>query len=645
MSSRALVYSGLASALALTLAACRGPSVGEEGTDTDSSDSSDDATQSGSSSSGSGSTETGTGSGEAFDPFVCGSWNPPAATPPGTLPPEQDCGPACPVFTDVTLAAGLQTIQYRHTHPAELNCMFPKPTASGLSPHQDCEPQWFTGGVSIGDVDGDGWPDVFMTRLAAPDHLFLNQGDGRFVDIAAEVGLDACSFSNGSNLADIDNDGDLDLLVTSVGDTRHYLYINQLIETGSLGFVEEGGARGFALASEHLHSGESVTLGDYDRDGWLDIHVNEWLRIEQAPGVDDPDFPVHGARLLHNDGDGFFSDVTEAMGVDLYGLDEDGTFAYSSAFADLDGDGWQDLAITVDFHRSRIFWNTGGEGELGFIDGSSAAKINRESNAMGSSFADIDRDGGMDWFVTSIAELDKECEPGEEPPCWAGSGNRMYRYTGGREYVLVTDSAGVRDGAWAWGAAFFDADNDGAPDLAVANGWPGRDLNGGFYHADTPMRLWINGGEGIMTEEGEARGVDDTGQGRGLVAFDFDRDGDLDLLVTNHAGSPKLLRNDGGNDSAWLRVAMAGTTSNRDARGARIRVQVQEGGPWQVREIGVGSHFLGEGEGIQHFGLGPDFDPVLDRVHRLEIQWPASGEFKAFDDLQAGQLLTVLEGA
>src|SRR5690606_18500836 len=293
------------------------------------------------------------------------------------------------------------------SHPADADCIFPWPTQSGLTPHQDCEPQWFTGGVSVADVDDDGWPDIYMTRLAAPDHLLLNQGEGTFVDVAAEVGLDACSWTNGSVFGDIDDDGDQDLLVTTVGDTRYQLWINQLSETGTLRFVDEAHDRGFALSSDYLHSGESVTLGDYDRDGWLDVHVNEWLRAEQMPALDDPALALHGGRLLHNLGAGRFEDVSASAGVELWALDEDGIFAYSSSFVDLDGDGWQDLAIAIDFHRSRLFWNNFGVGT--FEDGSAPANINRESNAMGSTFADVDSDGDLDWFVTSIAEAD-ECE-------------------------------------------------------------------------------------------------------------------------------------------------------------------------------------------------------------------------------------------
>ena len=274
-----------------------------------------------------------------------------------------------------------------------------------------------------------------------------------------------------------------------------------------------------------------------------------------------------------------------------------------------------------------------------YVDGTSPAQLNQESNAMGSAFADLDRDGDLDWYVTSIAQLD-ECEAGETPPCWLSSGNRMYRNTGARSFDRVEDLYAVRDGAWAWGTSFFDLDNDGDQDLVLANGWPGRDLSGGLYHRDTPMRLWINQGPDLaMSEEGELRGVDDRQQGRGLVSFDYDLDGDLDLLVVNHAGRPKLLRNDGAESAGWLRIAVEGNVSNIDGRGAKLRVQVEPEGPWQVREVGVGSHFLGESELTQHFGLGD-----ATSVNRVEVEWPASGIVQSFDALAANQTLLVLEG-
>lgn len=618
----------LALALGFALLACRGPSLGlddEAGTST-SPEGTADAGESESGESG-------------FDPLACGSWDPPAATPAGMPPPEQACpdeGP-CPIFVDVTREAGLDTLQYIPTHPADFACIFTRYTASGPSPHQDCEPQWFTGGVTVGDVDDDGWPDVYMTRLAAPDHLFLNQGDGTFVDVAAEVGLGECSYTNGAQFGDIDNDGDADLFVTGMGSDRHYLYINQLRETSVLAFEEQGESRGAAMISSVLHAGQSVTFGDYDRDGWLDAYVSEWLRTPLYP-ADESEHDLHGGRLLHNLGPaqpGVFEDVTAAMGVELRGSDERGVFAFSAGFVDLDRDGWQDLAVAVDFHNSRLFWNI--EGQY-FLDGTSAAQVNRESNAMGSAFGDLDYDTYADWYVTSIAQQG-ECLEGDTPPCWLATGNRFYLNQRNRVFLRQEDVYGVRDGAWAWGTALLDVDNDGDLDLTLANGWPGRDLEGGFYHLDTPMKLWMNQGLGVpMREEGQLRGVDDRQQGRGLLGFDYDRDGDLDLLVANHAGRPKLLRNEGGNQQRWLRVVVEGKQSNRDGRGARVVVSLGPDQHTLSSEVGVGSHFLGEGELVQHFGLAGQGE-----VQQVEVWWPATGQGQFEGNVAANQTLTFVE--
>ena len=164
-------------------------------------------------------------------------------------------------------------------------------------------------------------------------------------------------------------------------------------------------------------------------------------------------------------------------------------------------------------------------------------------------------------------------------------------------------------------------------------------LNSGH---DSGAVMWFrNAGNG--TFEPPAR----VGQAQGpsaLVLADREGDGDLDVLVVNHAGAPRLFRNEsagasGGAGPGWLRVAVEGTISNRDGRGAKLRVQVEADGPWQVREVGVGSHFLGEGELVQHFGLGE-----AETVHRVEVEWPASGLIQTLDAVAGGQTLVFVEG-
>ena len=230
-----------------------------------------------------------------------------------------------------------------------------------------------SGGAAAGDIDGDGSVDLFVTRLDAPDILFRNRGDGTFEDISDGMGLDKFNFqSNGVLLVDIDNDGDRDIYVTVLGaaldpiNNRNCLYVNQ----GEDPFTEEAILRGVDIHSDQNHFTYSVSAGDFDRDGWIDLHVNEWV----------PSLPSH-SRLLRNRGleaPGFFEDVTTAAGVDLTDV-----HAFASTFTDLDQDGWPDLAVVADFGSSRLFWNNG---DGTFTDGTEAAGVGTDENGMGSAF-------------------------------------------------------------------------------------------------------------------------------------------------------------------------------------------------------------------------------------------------------------------
>ncbi|MDJ0848541.1 MAG: CRTAC1 family protein [Myxococcota bacterium] len=546
--------------------------------------------------------------------------------PPDAAPPARAAGIALgvllvagsaaaqPSFHDATGAAGLSYLQ--HAPQATPNCLF--------NLGSFCEPERMAGGAAVADVDGDGHDDLFVTRLDAPDILFRSLGNGTFEDFTASAGLDAFDLqSNGAGFADLDNDGDPDLVVVVLGDAgdatngRNYLFLND----GSGHFSEAAVARGADVATGAQRRIYSVSFGDYDRDGWIDIHTNEWLPPLSS-----------NSRLLRNLGPaspGFFADVTAAAGVSL-----DGLYPFASSLSDVDADGWPDLVVAGDFGTSRLFWN---DGDGTFTDGTVAAGVGTDENGMGSTLGDYDGDGDLDWFVTSIHDAADTCGTGA---CnWGATGNRLYRYDGGRVFGDATDTAGVREGYWGWGAAFFDYDNDGDLDLAMTNGFdiPGTTLDDPFN--SDPVRLWENDGTGAMTEVSAARGFADTGSGKGLLVFDYDEDGDLDLFLVNNAGTPRLFRNDGGNANGWLRVDVAGTISNRDGLGARITVQ--HGGKTQVREVGTSTHFLGQSERTAHFGLGPGASPV----DRIEVYWPRSGQTSTFEGVPRNSTILAVEPA
>jgi hypothetical protein len=310
------------------------------------------------------------------------------------------------------------------------------------------------------------------------------------------------------------------------------------------------------------------------------------------------------------------------------GLHVDGAWGFAPSFSDLDGDGWPDLAVTGDFQTSRLFWNNG---DGTFTDGTDAARVNTEQNGMGSAIGDYDGDGVLDWFVTAIYCDDSECDLG-------ATGNRLYRNNGDRTFSDHTDLAGVRNGRWGWGAASFDYDNDGDLDLVMTNGVDFPESLADAFRADR-MRLWRNDGAGRMTEVARAAGMTDQGNGRGLLVFDYDDDGDEDVFVARRADRPILYRNDGGNAGDFVRLRLEGTRSNRSGIGARVLLTAAPGGATQVREVSEGSRFLGQNESVVHFGLGAG----TDAVSQVRIRWPGSLTEQVLTDVPRRSVVDVRE--
>lgn len=526
-------------------------------------------------------------------------------------------------FLEVTTEAGVGYVH--HSPRAAPNCLFDLLGNVGAF----CEPERQTGGAAAGDADGDGWIDLFVTRLDAPDLLFRNLGNRSFEEISEAAGLSAFDLqSNGALWIDVDLDGDLDLYVTTIGtgppNDRFYLFVND----GQGHFSESALARGLALPRGDDGAGQSIAAGDYDRDGWPDLYVTEWMLL----GSGDP--PGRN-RLLRNQGasaPGHFEDVTEASGTSIHVPLTGGSWGFAPSFTDLDGDGWPDLLVAADFGRSRLFWN---RGDGSFEDGTQGAGVGTEENGMGSTLGDYDGDGDLDWFVTSIFDAD-----GSEAN-WGESGNRLYRNEGARSFSDATDEAFVRDGDWGWGTAFFDADNDGDLDLTMTNGVDyGSEGGAEAQFRDDPMRFWSNDGAGAMSEQGASVGLDATGSGKGLLVFDYDRDGDLDVFVANNATGGQLFQNQGSSGNDWLRVDVLAAAPASPALGARVELVSQPGAEAQVRHIGSVSHFLGQSEATAHFGLGEGPGPP---VHEVRVTWPATGDVEVLHDVARNRTVTLPE--
>ena len=519
-------------------------------------------------------------------------------------------------FTDVTDAAGVNYQQHSLKQRSNIQA-------------------FMAGGAAAGDYDNDGWVDLYVTRLDDTDLLFRNQGDGTFSNTTLKAfgPKPIIAPTNGAQWGDIDNDGDLDLYVTVINAKSHYLYIND----GQGHFTEEGFARGVDLSGDHILFGYSASFGDYDRDGFIDLHVTEWWRQNQNSSLQD----YYNIKLLRNQGadkPGYFKDVTDKAGVSMEKVriklvdssKPHAAAAFSSRFSDLDKDGWPDLIIASDYRTSRLFWNNG---EGTFRDGTVAAGVGKEENGMGSTVGDVDGDGDLDWFVTSI---------------WAGSllkefvtGNRLYQNNGNRTFNDFTELAGVRDSGWGWAATFFDADNDRDLDLVSANGQNYPPIPEYINHRAVPnhTRLWLNDGQGFFTEVSSKVGLKGVRFGKGLLTFDYDNDGDLDLFIVNNGDRPELYRNDGGNNHDWIKLRTIGTLSNREGIGAWIEVTLEANSSPIVHEVDGGNNYLGQNERMVHFGLGPT---STTPIHLIKIKWP-SGVTQTLRNVQRNQKLIVNE--
>lgn len=514
----------------------------------------------------------------------------------------------------------------------------------------------FVGGASLGDFDADGIVDLFVTRVGSANRLYRGTAEGLFEDRTEVAGLGdepggASDGSAASVWADVDGDDDLDLFVGGVGEQADRLYLNG----GSGSFTEESGARGLALHpvdDDTSPSGNYATMGaafaDWDRDGDVDLITTHWAppvwdgvetystgddtnlcEVQRAPtsGRSEADPAAPRSRLLENDGTGVFRDITDESGIDLRRV-----AAFTPVVADHNDDGWPDLFITGDFCTSRPYQNTG---QGGFVDVTKQAGLGTDENAMGSVVEDLNHDGTLDWFVTSIA-------PGpNDVGCVAGqvtvgcSGNRLYlgRREGG--FVDATDEFGVREAAWAWGAAGEDLDNDGRRDLVTVNGYadesssatgPGNASAAAFFAVGAPA-VWRGSPGGPWVDEAASVGLVADGQAKSVIPFDHDGDGALDLLIGNTTSPPQLISSDLTGGGHWLGLQLHDATApNTRAIGARVRVRKSaDRGEW-IGEVRTGSGYQSSGPGTLHIGLGES-----DELDEVEVRWPDSDSFERYD--------------
>jgi enediyne biosynthesis protein E4 len=498
-------------------------------------------------------------------------------------------------------------------------------------------------GVAIFDYDNDGWPDIFLvngTRLegiprgdAPSNHLYRNNHDGTFTDVTVQAGLTATGWGQGVCVGDYDNDGWEDLYVTYYGKNR--LYHNQ----GGV-FTEVAEKAGVAGSGKAWGSG--CAFVDYDRDGKLDLMVTNYVDFDlstaPAPGQRATclwkGVPVMcgprglpGAKniLYHNKGDGTFEDVTTKAHVDR----TDGHYSLSVSTLDFDEDGWPDIYVACDSTPSILYRNNhdGTFTDVAVTAGAAFNEDGREQAGMGTTVADFNGDGHLDIFKTNFSD----------------DTSTLYRNNGDGTFTDATSAAGL--GLYTqylgWGTMFFDFDNDGWPDLILANGhvYPEVDSQHLGSSYKEPRILYRNNGDGTFSDisVSAGSGITTPASSRGLAVGDLWNDGRMSVVVSNMNAPASLLVNQARTANHWIAIRTVGTKSNRDGIGARITVKV--GSRMLVDEVRSGSSYISNSDMRVHFGLG-----AVAKLDWIEIRWP-SGLIERFSDLGVDAIHALKEGS
>lgn len=470
--------------------------------------------------------------------------------------------------------------------------------------------QYQIAGLAVGDFDRDGDQDVFVAGGSdGTDQLFINDGTGSFTDQASAWGVAASNLRHsGAAVGDYNNDGWLDLMVTALVEgnseepARNRLYRNN----GNKTFTDVAQAAGVQITPRNTNDSYSSAFGDPDLDGDLDLFIAGWYG---------------GNHLYTNNGDGTFTVEPDSI---FRGDSPELVRGYSVRFTDIDNDGRPDILLAADFFTSRLYLNNG---DGTYSNATHAWGAGLDSNGMGHAQGDFNNDGHIDWYVTS------RIAPGGS----VGSGNMLYMNNGNATFTERAVPAGVNFGEWGWGTDAADFDNDGWQDLVATNGW-----NGSYFSVD-PTHLWINTGasNGGFTEVTNAVGITHTGQGRGLLTFDADNDGDRDILIGNHDQPLTYYTNllidpatqPTGPSTTNAITLFFDTSEAKDLApdGFGVRVEITTGPLTQTRVMDGGSNYLAQSELSIHAGLGS-----FDMAEIVRVLWP-NGTETVLADLPAGR--------
>lgn len=524
-------------------------------------------------------------------------------------------------LADVTALAG---IQFHHNNGAYGGKLLPETLGSGCA---------------FLDYDDDGWQDILLVNGSDwPGHereqksgpstlkLYRNNRNGTFSDVTRSAGLDVAMYGMGVAVGDYNNDGYPDILITCVGQNR--LFRN----TGKGSFIDVTKASG--LGGRQAFSSSALWF-DFDRDGLLDLFVCNYVKWSEEHDVFCSRDGKHKSYctpeayrgetcwLFHNRGNGTFEDVTATSGIF-----DSSSKSLGVAMFDYDHDGWPDLLVSNDTQPNKLYHNqrNGTFKDIAVDAGIAFSAEGKARAGMGVDVAEIDNSGNLGVAITNF---DNEMIG-------------LYRSSGGGNFGDVAMQSGVGMASkdkLGFGCVFLDANLDGALDLAVVNGHIDdtvRNVNGVGYAQ--PPQVFLNDGNGrfvdVASEVGG--GFSQPKVGRGLAYGDFDRDGDLDLLITTNNGPAYLYRNDQTARNQSIRFHLTGTKSNRDAMGATVKIFHGESS--QSSLVKGGSSYLSQSELAVTFGLGK-----RNGIDRLVIEWP-SGSTEDYKNLAAGRAYECIEG-
>jgi len=542
-------------------------------------------------------------------------------------------------FTEVSAAANLQS---QHQISPEI---FNFATLQRLL---------FTGGAAAADINNDCLPDIYhSTGDKSVDALYINQGQLNFINKAAAWGINQIELSNGATFSDIDGDKDLDLLTSNVfhptlppisGTGQQTNIINNTV-------YENIDNKQFKLSKTFSISASntiwSFALADIDADTDLDLLTTHW----QFPN------PTTN-HLWVNENNAFTPADKTHLSHNIIGTSDT---TWTGTFSDINNDSYPDILMASDFEQSQVYINnTQGH----FLKTTQSHQLT-DQNAMGSITLDYDNDGDLDWFVTSVYDPTQSTKRIHN---WDISGNRLYQNNDGI-FTDVTEESGLREGYWGWGACAADFNNDGLQDIFMTNGFniPDSiaktflthelDTNNATTKAiaqksdladlfkelmqdisrfsHNPNQLFMANHQGGFSDKAIDFGITEPSEGRAVICSDFDRDGDIDILVSNNFGTLQLFRNNHGSQQNFINISLQGLGKNTQAIGAKVYLKT--GNKTQLQEVKAGGNFISSAPAELHFGV-----QQATSIDEIIIEWPKPSPFTSIiKDLKANQFIQI----